>query len=125
MMLADSASGAATTVVVVFILIYVAVVIAVIWAQVRIIQKAGYSGWWVLAGLVPIFGIVMFFLFAFKQWPVTRELDQLRAWAAQAQGGYGQPPYGQGQYGQQAGYGQPGYGQQPGYGPSSNPPQSW
>ena len=62
-------------------------------AMVRIIHRSGYSGWWVLSGLVPIFGVVMFFVFAFKEAPAERELKQLRAWAGTQ--GYGQPgPWG-------------------------------
>lgn len=57
-----------------------------IWAVVRIIRRSGYSGWWVLAGLVPVFNVVMFFVFAFKRTPAERELQQLRAWAAGAGG---------------------------------------
>ena len=64
-----------------------------IWAMVRIIHRSGYSGWWVLSSLVPIFGIIMFFVFAFKEAPAERELKQLRAWAGMQ--GYGQPgPWG-------------------------------
>jgi uncharacterized membrane protein YhaH (DUF805 family) len=47
-------------------------------AYVRVIQKAGYSGWWVLIGLVPVVNIVMFLVFAFSRWPVLRENDELR-----------------------------------------------
>ena len=48
-----------------------------IWAYVRIIQKAGYSGWNVLWGLVPVANIVMFFVFAFGDWPVIRRMRDL------------------------------------------------
>ena len=50
-----------------------------IWAYVRVVQKAGYSGWNVLWGFVPIANIVMFLYFAFAEWPLTartRELEQ-------------------------------------------------
>lgn len=56
--------------------------VLVLVAYVRIIQKAGYSGWWVLVGLVPVLNVVMFFVFAFARWPVLRELD---AWRARGQ----------------------------------------
>jgi len=58
---------------------YVAVAVIFLVAYVRIIQKAGYSGWWVLVGLVPILNVVMFLVFAFSRWPVLRERDALRA----------------------------------------------
>ncbi len=51
---------------------YLAVIGLSIWVYVRIAQKAGYSGWWVLATFVPIFNIVVLVLFATKQWPVER-----------------------------------------------------
>lgn len=59
------------------------VVAVVVWlvfaiAYIRIIQKAGYSGWWILIGLVPIVNVVMFLVFAYSRWPVQRELDELR-----------------------------------------------
>jgi len=48
-----------------------------IWAYVRIIQKAGYSGWNVLWALVPIVNIIMVFVFAFAEWPITRRIKEL------------------------------------------------
>ena len=54
-------------------------------AWVMIIRRAGYSGVWVLIGLVPVINLIMFLVFAFKEWPVQREARQLRAWADQVQ----------------------------------------
>jgi hypothetical protein len=48
-------------------------------AYVRIIQKAGWSGWWILIGLVPVVNVVMFLVFAYSRWPLQRENDELRA----------------------------------------------
>jgi len=36
---------------------------------VKILQKAGYSGWWVLLWFVPIGNIVALWIFAFADWP--------------------------------------------------------
>lgn len=55
----------------------VAIIVAVIavfigigiWLYGRILNKAGYSRWWVLVLLVPIVNIVMFWVFAFANWP--------------------------------------------------------
>lgn len=69
--------------------IYVVMIAFFIWAEVRILNKAGYSGWWALSMLVPLFGIIMFFVFAFSDWPV---LQQLRAVSAGQGFGYGGPP---------------------------------
>ncbi len=41
----------------------------VIWAVVRILHKAGRSGWWVLILFVPLLNLVMIWLFAFTDWP--------------------------------------------------------
>jgi len=46
---------------------------------VKILGKAGYSGWWVLIGVVPIANLVMFLVFAFSEWPIVREVRELRA----------------------------------------------
>jgi uncharacterized membrane protein YhaH (DUF805 family) len=43
-----------------------------IWLPVRILRKAGYSGWWFLLGLVPIVNVVMIWVFAFADWPRLR-----------------------------------------------------
>ncbi len=45
------------------------ILIVAIWLPVRILHKAGYSGWWVVLGLVPIVNIVMVWVFAFADWP--------------------------------------------------------
>ena len=50
---------------------------------IMIIRRAGYSGAWVLIGFVPVVNLIMFLVFAFKEWPVQRETRELRAWADQ------------------------------------------
>ena len=40
---------------------------------VKIIQKAGYSGWWVLILLVPIANLVAIWVFAFSKWPTLQK----------------------------------------------------
>jgi uncharacterized membrane protein len=107
----------------VLIIIGIAFWLVFVIAYIKIITRAGYSGWWVLIIIVPIANIVMLLIFAYKEWPIQRELRELRGWANQiqrGQQGYGQQggsPYGQDPqgYGQQ-GYGQSGspYGQDPG-----------
>ncbi|QZN85569.1 DUF805 domain-containing protein [Cellulomonas sp. C5510] len=61
------------------LVVAVAVWLIVLIAYIRIIQKAGYSGWWILIGLVPVVNVVMFLVFAYSRWPVQREVDELRA----------------------------------------------
>ena len=64
--------------------IYALVLLAFLFAYIAIIRKAGYSGWWILTGLVPVLNLVMFFLFAFREWPVNRELRSARMVASMA-----------------------------------------
>jgi hypothetical protein len=66
-------------------------VIAVIFfvAYIQIIRRAGYSGWWVLVMFVPVLNVVMLLVFAYKEWPIQRELRELRGWASQIQRGPG------------------------------------
>jgi hypothetical protein len=79
--------------------------------QVKIITKAGYSGWYVLTQFVPILGFVMFLMFAFGKWPIQERLE-----AAERGVGRGYPPPGGGGGGLGGG---PGPG--PGPGPSPYP----
>ena len=66
-------------------------VLAVIFfiAYIQIIRRAGYSGWWVLVMFVPVLNVVMLLIFAYKEWPIQRELRELRGWASQIQRGPG------------------------------------
>lgn len=61
------------------IAIAVVVWLIIVIAYIRIIQKAGYSGWWILIGLIPIVNVIMFLVFAYSRWPIQRENDELRA----------------------------------------------
>jgi len=55
-----------------WILVIVALVSAVI-PPVKILMKAGYSGWWCLIGFVPIVNIIMLWVFAYADWPSLRQ----------------------------------------------------
>jgi uncharacterized membrane protein YhaH (DUF805 family) len=37
---------------------------------VKVIKKAGYSGWWVLTLFVPVVNFIMLWVFAFARWPL-------------------------------------------------------
>jgi len=92
-------SGVALTAV---IIIGIAIWLVFVIAYIKIITRAGYSGWWVLIIIVPIANIVMLLIFAYKEWPIQRELAELRGWANQIQrGGGGQSGQGPQSYGQQ------------------------
>ncbi len=77
---APGVAGISAFLIVLFV-IYAGLVVLSIVAAVKIVTKAGYSGWWVLIVLVPIVGAVMVLVFAFSKWPVTREVETLRAQA--------------------------------------------
>ena len=55
-------------------LIYAAFTALAAAAGVTVVRKAGYSGWWVVAALVPLVNVVMIFTFAFADWPVLQQL---------------------------------------------------
>jgi hypothetical protein len=40
---------------------------------VRIVQRAGFSGWWTLLILVPVVNMAALWYFAFAEWPVMRQ----------------------------------------------------
>ncbi len=94
-------SGLSTTAVVFAVIAGIAIWLVFIIAYIKVIMKAGYSGWWIFILLVPIVNVVMLLVFAYKEWPIQRELAELRGWAGQIQRGAGAPA--------QPGYGQQGY----------------
>lgn len=127
----DNSSSGVTTGLLVLLAVYLVILIVMLWAYIRIIRRAGYSGWWILIGMVPLVNVVMFLVFAFKEWPIQRELAQLRAQVRGGSGygppagGYGYPPGGYGN--PPGGYGYPptSYGPPPtGYGESQPGPSS-
>ena len=42
----------------------------------RIVNRAGYSRWWLLTLLVPLVNLIMLWVFAFASWPVARHRGQ-------------------------------------------------
>jgi len=45
--------------------------------MVRILANAGYSPWWVLVSLIPLVNLAFFFVFAYSDWPLLKELRNL------------------------------------------------
>jgi hypothetical protein len=109
----------------VFLVIELGISVLTIVAGVKVISKAGYSGWWVLITLVPIVNFVMFLVFAFSKWPVHERLEA--AERSRQSGGHMGPyawdPYGGG--GRSTVGGQPAWGQPAGSPGGSPGPQSW
>jgi hypothetical protein len=61
-------------------LIALVVLVLMVWAFVavfgRILNRAGYSRWWLLTIVVPLLNLIMLWVFAFASWPVTRSRGQ-------------------------------------------------
>lgn len=109
----------------IFLVIELGIGALTIVAGVKVIAKAGYSGWWVLITLVPVVGFVMFLVFAFSKWPI-----QVRLEAAERSGQSGghMGPYGWEAYegaSRAAVGGQTAWGQGPRGSGGSPGPQSW
>ena len=49
-----------------------ALFVFIAWTMIRILHKAGYSGWWILLLLIPLVNILMIWIFAFADWPNLR-----------------------------------------------------
>jgi len=54
-------------------LFWIALLFALIIPMWRTITKAGYSGWWVLLYFIPLVNIVMFWVFAYSNWPALAQ----------------------------------------------------
>ena len=83
----------------------------------KIFSKAGFSGARSLLMLIPVVNLIIIIMFAFGEWPIHRELNQLRQMASGRSGGF--PP----QYPQPGQYQQPGQYAQPQYPQSGQYPQ--
>jgi uncharacterized membrane protein YhaH (DUF805 family) len=77
---------------VIFGIIGLAMVVFSILIYWKIFSKAGYSGAMSLLMLVPIANIVVICILAFGEWPIYRELNQLRMQAMNRGQQYPQPP---------------------------------
>lgn len=57
-------------------LVELVVFILLVWAFVsifgRIVNRAGYSRWWLLTLFVPLLNLIMLWIFAFADWPAAR-----------------------------------------------------
>ena len=88
----NAAAAGAFGLVIVFYLVIIALMILVYW---KVADKAGYPGWYSLGLLVPCLNLVLLIMFAFTEWPIERELKQLRSLTPQP-GAYprypGMPP---------------------------------
>ena len=105
--------GGAAIFITIFSLAVLVFTIIIYW---RIVSKAGYNGAWSLLLFVPIVNLIMICIFAFGEWPIYRELNQLRQQVAMGQQQYQQypqPPQQYQQYPQHPQNPQPPYPQYP------------
>jgi uncharacterized membrane protein YhaH (DUF805 family) len=54
--------------------VVVSLLVLVVWLvpTVKILHKAGYSGWWCILSLIPLVNIIFLWVFAFADWPALR-----------------------------------------------------
>jgi len=60
------------------VLVIIMMVVVIVWPFCRIFSKAGYSWALGLLMLIPIANIIMPFVLALGDWPIQKELRQLR-----------------------------------------------
>jgi heme/copper-type cytochrome/quinol oxidase subunit 2 len=77
--------------VVVIAIIVLLMAILFTWSFCRIFKKAGYSWAWGLLWLVPIGNIVAILMLAFGDWPIHKEIQNLKSPAPDRQGGGSNP----------------------------------
>jgi len=75
-MIAQASDSGTTAAALLLPLVLFALVIVAVW---KILSKAGYAGPLALLAVVPVVNVVMFLVFAFSEWPIQRELRELRA----------------------------------------------
>jgi uncharacterized membrane protein YhaH (DUF805 family) len=53
-------------------IIIILIVFLYLFPVVKILHKAGYSGWWCILAFIPLVNLVMIWVFAFASWPNLR-----------------------------------------------------
>lgn len=56
-----------------FVFICIALIATTAIAIIRVIQRAGFSGWWALIIFVPILNMLALWYFGFGRWPILNE----------------------------------------------------
>ena len=55
-------------------LIIIGLILSVtLWPCMRILNRAGFTRWWSLLIFVPIVNVIMVWVFAFSEWPISNE----------------------------------------------------
>jgi len=57
---------------IIFILVGIASIVTSAIAIIRIVQRAGFSGWWALVIFLPVLNMLALWYFGFGHWPILR-----------------------------------------------------
>jgi hypothetical protein len=60
------------------ILIGLAFAAVTVWIWWHIVSRTGHSGWLALLVIVPLANLILLLILAFGEWPIYRELEDLR-----------------------------------------------
>ena len=85
-------SALSGSLILIWLVISVAAIVFAVIIYWRIFAKAGYNGAMGLLMFIPIANLIVLCMLAFAEWPIQRELNQLRQMAAQHQA-YPNQPY--------------------------------
>jgi uncharacterized membrane protein YhaH (DUF805 family) len=61
----------------------VGLIIIAVWVLVfivpaaKVLRRVGFSGWWSILAVVPLVGIIAFWIFAFVRWPIDKAANPL------------------------------------------------
>ena len=53
-------------------LVFIALILIPLLVFIPVVRKAGFSGWWALLAYVPLLNLIMFWVFAFVEWPTEK-----------------------------------------------------
>lgn len=74
-MIAQASDAGASAAALLVPIVLFALVIVAMW---KILGKAGYAGPLALLAIVPVVNVVLLLVFAFSEWPIQREVRELR-----------------------------------------------
>jgi uncharacterized membrane protein YhaH (DUF805 family) len=57
---------------VVHLIIFVVLLLVYLLPIIKILHKAGYSGWWCILAFIPLVNIIFLWIFAYADWPTLR-----------------------------------------------------
>ncbi len=57
-------------------IVLIALLFIVVFPTIKILNKAGYSGWWCVLMFVPLVNWIMLWVFAYADWPALRREER-------------------------------------------------